>query len=428
MILKSLVGGIVLLALTQCSLVTDNDDTNTAQSRLLSDISQVMSRYYLWYDKIEWVDRSDYYDSDPQEYVNALAYNDPGPDKWSFILDIDTYTEHYINGEGVGLGIDFMRVSSDYLVFSQVFEESKIAEAGIHRGDTLVSLNGNDVKELIREGGFGNEYGPDEVGYSIEFEVHTSSGKVIKKVFSKENLLIPVIPLATVIEKEHHTVGYMLYNSFMDFSIPHLDTVFEFFHTEGVTELVIDLRYNGGGSLDVASYIASYLLPSNYQDASFSLYANDKNSDIDTTYSIEPHNNTLAPKKVIVITSGRTASASEYLIMTLKDHIDLTVVGQQTAGKPVGMYSFDLKSHMFFPISFIGGTNGEQWDFFGGIDESVTARDDLLHELGAEDEGVFAAALESLSGESTSLLIKRSIEQPIPQNFASPFHSIRGFH
>ncbi|MGL1903229.1 MAG: S41 family peptidase [Fibrobacterales bacterium] len=427
MFFKTLIGGILLVSLVQCTSLLHDNEPKTTNQPLLHKISSVMDSYYLWYEEINWVDVSEYSDSDPQEYVTALSYNSPGPDKWSFILDKETYIEHYEKGEGVGFGATFSRVSTDYLVFAQVMAESQLGKAGVRRGDTLISLNGKDVKKLVREKIFGKEVGPDEEGYSLSMSIQTTSGVIINKDFSKEKLLIPVIPLATVIEAPMNTIGYLVFNSFMDFSIPHLDTVFEYFADERVSEVIIDLRYNGGGALSVASHIAGYLLPTNYDGATITLSANDKHPEIDTTYTLQAHSNTIDPKKVVIITSGHTASASEFLIMALKEHIDLSIVGQKTAGKPVGMYSFDLETHMFFPISFIGGSGGEDWDFYDGIDVSVTAQDDLLHTLGSEDEEVLAASLALIMGSSTSALFKKTIEHPINQDFNTGFHSIRGF-
>jgi C-terminal processing protease CtpA/Prc len=122
-------------------------------------------------------------------------------------------------------------------------------------------------------------------------------------------------------------------------------------------------------------------------------FHNDKNTALNRITRFEPKPHALGLERVVVITTGASASASELVINALKPFIPVVVVGSRTYGKPVGQYGIDFCDKTLAPVAFsLRNANGEG-DFFGGIPPTCAAPDDLDHELGDPLESSLREAL-----------------------------------
>jgi C-terminal processing protease CtpA/Prc len=190
-------------------------------------------------------------------------------------------------------------------------------------------------------------------------------------------------------------VGYLLFRNFVTPSYAALDEAFNSLREAGATELVVDLRYNGGGLVDVAVHLASLIGGSATQGRVFATFQhNDKNSALneDLRFADAPPQ-TLNLSRLIVITTRSSASASELLINGLRPHLPVVVIGDATYGKPVGQYGFTFCNKVLAPVAFKLVNSEGQGDFFGGIDPDCRATDDADHDLGSAEEDSLAEAL-----------------------------------
>jgi hypothetical protein len=189
-------------------------------------------------------------------------------------------------------------------------------------------------------------------------------------------------------------VGYVVFNSFITPSIAQLDQAFAQLAGQAVTDLVIDERYNGGGELSVAQHLAS-LVAGNAESGRLlgTLTFNDRHADQNQTLAFQTVASALNLQRVYFITTGDTASASEFVINALAPYVDVVQVGSATLGKPVGENGFDVCTDVLYPITFkIENARGYA-DYFDGLPPTCPAQDDLTHALGDPEEASLAAAL-----------------------------------
>jgi carboxyl-terminal processing protease len=208
-----------------------------------------------------------------------------------------------------------------------------------------------------------------------------------------------IVTIATVSSQQVYsaggrTVGYLFFRNFVTPSYEALDAAFSDFRGRAVEELVLDLRYNGGGLVGVAEHLASLIGGVRTDGQVFAEYVhNDKNVSRNRVTRFEPRLNALNLHRLVVITTGASASASELVINALKPFMPVIVIGSRTYGKPVGQYAIDFCDKTLAPVSFsLRNANGEG-DFFGGIQPTCRAADDLDHPIGDPAETSLREAL-----------------------------------
>ena len=331
------------------------------------------------------------------------------------------------NGMQYGL-IRYTEGSSEVLGYVRYVLPGTSAERqGLKRGDLFNTVDGQQltVENFPRL--------LDPVSYTIglaqiEGDVISSTGETVN--LQKEEYTTNPIGLAKVIETENAKVGYLLYNAFTSTFDGVLNDAFAMFKAEGVTDLVVDLRYNGGGSVETASDLAS-MITGQFKGEIF--YTREYNEDYQTFFeTTDPERlvsrfnaeintgaaiNSLGLSKVYVITTARTASASELLINSLEPYIDVVQVGENTTGKfqaSTTLYdSPDLRrsgaslghTYAIQPLIYKTLNASGVTDYVNGLPPDIEISENVrnLGELGAIDEPLLRAALNDILG--------------IPQNF-----------
>jgi C-terminal peptidase prc len=293
----------------------------------------------------------------------------------------------------VGLGISTHTSDTEMRVL-QVFPQSPAAEAGLGRGDRIVEINGRSVAQLIADGSIGGAFGPSEPDIQIAMVVQTRAGEVRRMTLIKRVVTIPTVSLTRTFQIEGRTVGYLFFRNFVEPSYAALDDAFAALRAAGASELVIDLRYNGGGLVDVAVHLGGLVGGAVTTGRVFAEFRhNDKNSALDEALRFENPPQALGLTRLFVITTRSSASASELLINGLRAHLPVVVIGDATYGKPVGQYGFNFCDKVLAPVAFSLVNADGQGDFFGGIPPDCAAGDDVEHDLGAGDESSLAEAL-----------------------------------
>lgn len=185
-----------------------------------------------------------------------------------------------------------------------------------------------------------------------------------------------------------------------------VEETLQYFEEGNIDELIVDLRYNGGGSVDVAEQIMNALVPA-AADGKL-MYTNDFNPDkasLNDSYNFERTNN-LSLDKLVVISSRGSASSSELLINCLKPYMEVTLVGEQTYGKPVGSFplsSFnsvlDQNNVELVPITFAIANAAGEAAYYDRFPADILAADDPAINWGnLEDERLSAAISYLLYG------------------------------
>jgi C-terminal processing protease CtpA/Prc len=210
----------------------------------------------------------------------------------------------------------------------------------------------------------------------------------------KRLVTIPTVSLTRTYDVNGRAIGYVSFKNFVQPSFDALDTAFAELRAKGVTELVLDLRYNGGGLVAVAQHLASLIGGARTNGQVLAEYFhNDRNAFRNRVLRFEPKANALALDRLVVITTRSSASASELVINALRPFMPVLVIGDRTYGKPVGQYGINFCDKVLAPVSFtLRNANGEG-DYFDGIAPTCAAADDLERQLGDPQEKSLREAL-----------------------------------
>ena len=382
-------------------------------------VKEVADSYYYWYDELAEVDAEDY--TDPAAYLSAIMQpiwtdgtgRDPG---FSYMTTIEEDTQRFTSGAFFGYGVRY-RIINNNFYFSDAYEEGPAHSAGVRRGQRLLAVKRDGEAdfetwdELVARNAelpaavFGARGELQTTVFRVEYEGEQSEITVT----TEETTTPPLAGDALVIDRANGTpVGYINFRTFIDTADGPLRAAATKFREAGVTDLIIDLRYNGGGLVRVAETFLNLLAGDTANgQLSYIVNLNDKHQDQNSTANFESLPETFSPLRIAFITTGGSASASELLINGLDPHIELAIVGSETSGKAVGQYAFDLDADncetrmrlIAFEIQ-----NGEgQGGYFTGLVSTgrftfFEAADDATRPFADAQEDSFVTAINWLSG------------------------------
>jgi len=361
----------------------------------------ILQEYYLWNDQLPDPDPESF--PSPEAYLDAVRFR-PLDTSFSYITSKAAQDAFYSDSSFIGFGFSSSQTGAAEVRITQVFPDSPASEAGLARGDRILEVDGRPIGEVIAAGGLSAALGPGEVGLTSELLFVNPLGRERRELLVKRIVRIPTVSQVEIYEIGRRRVGYVHFRNFVRPSYGALDLAFQELSKADVNDLVLDLRYNGGGLIDVAEHLAGLVGGISATGRVFTeLRHNDRNSFRNRFYRFpEPPSWALELSRVAIITSPASASASELLVMGLRPFIPMVLVGGTTFGKPVGQYSFEFCEKVLVPVSFRYVNALGEGDFFGGIDPDCPAPDDLEHPLGNPGEGSLGEALHWLAAGSCS--------------------------
>ena len=361
---------------TACSKDDSDNDTppevEAVPTEIATFIWEGLNTYYLWVDDVptlnltenseDWKKALNAYGTDYESLFNSFLYleNSQGEevDRWSWIVDDYVEQEEAFSGISKSSGFEFRlsKYSNSDGVFGYVtyiLPNSPASGTDLKRGDIFVSVNGTDLdisnySDLL--------FSQDS--YTLGLADYTSEGIAANNnevsITEVEGYEENPILLTKTLDSGGQKVGYMVYNSFIGtskFNLALNDSIAKL-KEAGITEMVLDLRYNGGGSLYTDQLLCSMLTGSHTGDLLFESKYNDFLTDyyldnygdnalkdyfVDKIQDNDGNNiatiSSLDLQRLYVLTSGSTASASEQLINGLRPYIDVVLIGTTTSGK-----------------------------------------------------------------------------------------------
>jgi C-terminal processing protease CtpA/Prc len=362
-------------------------------------VDDVMTEFYLWYQFLPSVDPAGF--DGPEALLEAIRYRRLDS-SFSFISDRAADTAFFSESQFIGFGFSTQLLGEELRV-SEVFDGSPAAGARLSRGDTFLEIGGRTVADWIRSGELGAAFGPREIGYSVSAVVRTPAGRARSIYMTKRFVTIPTVSLTRVYEIDGRRVGYVFFRNFVEPSFEALDAAFAELKAAGATELVLDLRYNGGGLVSVAQHLGSLVGGARTNTRVFTRFVhNDKNTFRNVAIPFDDPRQALDLSRLVVITTRASASASELVINALRPFIPVIVIGDRTFGKPVGQYSFAFCDKVLHPVSFFTVNASGEGDYFDGLAPRCLAPDDLQHSLGDATEASLAEALRYVTTGSCS--------------------------
>lgn len=353
-------------------------------------VADIMSDYYLWYDRVPPVDVAAM--STPEELMRAMTFTEL--DHWSGMQRRAERAAFFDEGRFQGLGYTLGQDLEGGLRISWVHEGSAAGRAGLDRGALITAVNGRAIEGLSASE-LNTELSRDVVVHTIR----ELDGTVHDVELAQGDVQITSVKNQTVIDTPGGAVGYLMFTTFVLPGEDELKSAFSAFRAQGVTQLVIDLRYNGGGLLRTAALLGSLIAEQAAGQPLIVETYNDLHSDLNRLRLMEETPEAVAASRVVFLTTGRTASASEQVINGLRPYLDVDVVGTTTLGKPVGADSWDHCDYTLAPITFHSLNAAGEGDYFGGIEPTCPVLDDLLHRLGDPAEQQLSVALRLLAGQ-----------------------------
>jgi carboxyl-terminal processing protease len=351
-----------------------------------------LNTYYYWYQHIPANVSPATFDS-PEAYLEAVRYR-PIDASFSFITSAASNDAFYSDSQFIGYGFGNQTTSTEIRVL-QVYEDSPASEAGLSRGDRILTVNGQTVASMVANGTIGNAFGATEIGVASTIEWETLAGQRRSARMVKRLVTIPTVSLTRVVDVEGRRVGYLFFRNFVEPSRAALTEAFAALKAAGATELVLDLRYNGGGLVDIAVHLGSLIGGSRTNGQVMLNYVhNDKvGPSLNKTTRFTNSEQALNLQRLVVITTRSSASASELVINSLRPFIPVTIIGDTTYGKPVGQYGLRFCEKIMYPVAFSIKNANLEGDFFNGLAVDCAAGDDYQHQLGDTAEASFAEAL-----------------------------------
>jgi len=362
----------------------------------VSFVRDALQQWYFWYDRLPNPDPAGF--SSPQAYLEAVRYR-PLDTSFSYIANKAESEAFFSESQFIGIGIGTRQTSASELRVAQVFPGSPAADAGLERGDFLLTINGKAVSDLLRTGEIDTIFGPSQIGVVVTLLWRSlRSGDTRAASLVKRAVTIPTVSVTRVFDvRGGPRVGYIFFRNFVSPSVAALSAAFRGLKEAGVDELVLDLRYNGGGLLSVAQHLGGLIGGEATRGEVFvEFFHNDKNQSRNSALRFELPADAIGFSRLVAITTRGSASASEGVINGLAPFMTVTLVGETTFGKPVGQYGFDFCESTLFPVAFETRNARGDGSFYGGIPADCAARDDLEHALGNPREASLAEALAYL--------------------------------
>ena len=433
----------------------------------------VMDTYYLWRDEIAsgleaWENWEE-----PIGKVAALRYKDAGGediDRWTFLTDDFASAQGTMTGHTRTLGMDFQLFYADEVhtricaVVTFAYAGSPAAEAGVGRGDVVLTVDGqamtpDNYRTLVLDHLLG--------GGTVKLGLADGRTVVLTAVDMYED---PVHTIRVLDRPDGRKVGYLHYTSFTLDSCRKLVEAFRTFRSAEIDDLVLDLRYNSGGYVQTEEVLASLLVPVKEIEAGsvfsrevfnsrLAAELGDECSRFQTNFLIMGTIMTILTTdganpdlpRLYVLTSGSSASASECLVCGLKPYMEVTLIGERTAGKYCGGLLLeatdwfrDKKSAlgdeyekgrpyvenwgMYVMFSRYADCNGVTLSMPDGLMPDLPVEDNPLDgfQLGDPQETMLAAALEYMEGRTRSSAGRLAPAlEPVPDLFHPRFTGLR---
>ncbi|WP_426266100.1 S41 family peptidase [Sphingomonas sp. LHG3443-2] len=388
-------------------------------SARLDWVTQRLREDYLNPDLLATVNPAGY--TDIQEYINALTApaRAAGKDKLNFSYVTSIAEENALtnSGSSAGLGIR-LYTESTRLFVSEAFEGAPGLAAGLDRGVEILAVgtsanNLQNVSDLITNGGLSAALGPNEPGVARTFRIRSVAG--VESVITATKTDYALDPVSDrygskILNDGGKKVGYVNLRTFIVADADQqLRTVFADFKAQGITEVIVDLRYNGGGLVSLAETLTN-LLGANRtsSDVQSKTVFNARLSSNNRTTFFAPQPQSIAPSKIAFIGGPATASASELVMNALIPYYgaNVALIGANTYGKPVGQIARDRPEcdDRLRVIAFQTVNRDNNGDYFNGLANSFQrtcrATDDLTKQLGDPTEASIKTALDFLAGRS----------------------------
>ncbi|HYK45729.1 MAG TPA: S41 family peptidase [Parafilimonas sp.] len=376
-------------------------DTTSAQYITNDSALQITREVYLWNTQIPADFDPGAYADPAEEMVGIRAYSmqtgfAQPVDRFSFAIKQSDWND-ISSGVGADFGMSVFFNSPYDLRVKYAEQSSPSGRAGIQRGWRIIRINGNSN---IDTSSSSINMIVDAVFYSSQtsFTFKKPDGTTANITLTAKKYKTHPIFADSVYKVDNNRVGYLVLNSFLGDTTEinnEFKSIFSKFAQQNVNQLIIDIRYNGGGYVSLAEKLANYLVPNNGDhQVMYKETFNSNLSDYDET-ALYDKLSSVNVDNIFFIVSDNTASASELLINALKPFVSETLVGPSTHtyGKPVGFFPIPVSDWYIFPVSFKTVNKDGNGDYFTGFTIDHPVADGVDKNWGDRNESCLNSVL-----------------------------------
>jgi carboxyl-terminal processing protease len=377
--------------------------TPVASADALKDTALLYTKdIYLWYNQIPASFNAHNY-SDYNAIMTAIRQYSTEPgfsapvDRWSFAMKKSEW-DNLSSGVSGDFGINVFFKSEGDLRVKSVERSSPAGFAGIRRGWRITKINGStnittSNADFIVQAVWNSPNG--------NFTFQKPDGSTVDINLTAATYQEHPVYLDSVYTIASKKIGYFSFNSFLGDTTElynEFARVFNRFASQGINDLVVDLRYNGGGYVTVQQKLADWLAPS---AANGQLMMKQQYNDKYTEYNSADNFKKLGSlnlNRIFFIVSNSTASASELLINNLKPYMNVQLIGpSKTYGKPVGFFPVEVGDSYIFPVSFRSTNKNGEGNYFNGMDLNSQVVDGLDKDWGDINESCLQSAISYIT-------------------------------
>ena len=393
------------------------------------------------------------------DYIDALTATarSQGRDRYfTYLTSIQEENAYFSSGATAGFGVR-LSYQGSRLFITEAFEGAPALAAGIDRGTEIVGIgtdssNVRSVADILAtqgSAGVSSALGPNTAGTSRVLRITDATGTRNVTVAKAEYELSPISTrygVKIINNGSGQRVGYINMRTFISTSNNQLRSAFADFRAQGITNFVIDFRYNGGGLVSTAELMGDLLGGNRSSSDIFSVtrFRASKSSENETRRFV-PQSQSVSPIKIAFISTNATASASELVAASFAPFLgtNAALVGSNSYGKPVGQIALDLTAcdDRIRVVAFAKENAAGQGDYFSGLAGTMrttcAAADDITRPLGDPQEASLRAALDFVAGRScTPIALAQSAQSassraerrvlPAPRNASAAQRDVPG--
>ena len=402
-----------LLALMTVCLATascgggGSSSTTTTPTQEITYLNDYMREWYLWYRDMPNPNLTNF--ASVEKALSGLVVSQ---DRFSNITSAAEADAFFDEGSLIAFGVSY-DIGASTLAIKQIQPNSPAQLAGMLRGDAISAIDGTSVPELITANSVSDAFGAIEVGVMRTLTVirgtQTLNFKLTKAQFSLVN-----VPIAKTFNVANRVVGYAVFNQFTTPSLSEWRSELGKLKQQGASEIIVDLRFNGGGLVTISAAASAALIPATGAGKTFAqLNFNDKNTarNTNTPFPIEALAGSFS--SVTFLTSARTCSAAEEMIVGVLPYVaanKVKIIGEKTCGKPVGFTAPTFNGKKYNIVTFRSSNSAGKTDYFDGLKPDCAALDDFSKPLGDVNESQLAAALAYLEKGTCSAVAATQLQ------------------
>jgi hypothetical protein len=347
--------------------------------------------------------------ADALAYLEALRYTGSDirfpADRWSYTQSSAAFNSFFTDGRNLGFGLavaglELAMDSSKPLYVRYVDPGSPAAAAGIQRGDRVTQIAGRSAAELIAANDF-TALTATAAGQTLGLVTTRAGNPQFSGVLTAASYaLVPVNGAAVLPSPGGRLLGYVAVKDMVNQALSPADTAFAQFKAAGVADVVLDLRYNGGGLVSTGATLAGYIAGSRGAGLNYAtLLFNDKHGASNISFSFAVPGAALNLPRVFVLMGRRTCSASEQVINGLRGAgLDVVTIGETSCGKPVGFQPTSNCGTTFNVVNFESVNHLGAGRYFNGFTPGCAVAEDFTVAQASGADPLMAAAARYADG------------------------------